>query len=176
MKKLLCLLLMIILCISLAACGAGTEKNTENNTITNTSSTEESSNNASNETIEGDNDSSYNSQDFGTGTVLPEEDESKEESGKKVEKTIDAVAEALGLTGGEKNFYDKIGAIDGKEYNGGNVVLYQYDVTGEKYQEILNGNGSSRIAAYKDGIVLLFPVGSTTNYELVNAFNALEFK
>lgn len=173
MKKLLCLLLMISLCVMLAACGTATEKATENSTATNVSSTENTSDDIS---IENDNTSSKNSQDFGTGTVLPEEDESKVENGKKTEKTIDAIAEALGLTNGEKNFYDIIGAIDGKEYNGGTVVLYQYDVSGEKYKEILNGNGSSRIAAYKDGIVLLFPVGSNTDHDLVNAFNALEFK
>ena len=164
---------MINLCVVLVACGTTTEKTTENSSPTNSSSNESKYNDTA---VENDNTSSNNLQDFGTGTVLSEEDESKVESGKKIEKTIDAVAEALGLTNGEKNFYDKIGAIDGKEYNGGTVVLYQYDVSGEKYQEILNGNGSSRIASYKDGIVLLFPVGSNTDYDLVNAFNALEFK
>ncbi len=164
MKKILCLLLASAICVSLVACGG------KGNT------TDDDTTDVSNDTTNGDTTENIDTtDDFGIGKVIDNETEAPVSTGKKVDKNINAVAEALGLTGGEKNFYDKIGAIDGKEYNGGNVVLYQYDEDSEKYQEILNGNGSSRIAAYKDGIVLLFPVGSNAGYELVEAFNELVF-
>lgn len=146
MKKFLSLLLIIVMCISLVACNG---EKTENN-------------NAS------DDNTSYSEN--------KEEPEIIEDNGVKVEKSIDAVAEALGLTDGEKNFYDIIGAIDGKEYNNGSVELYQYDESSEKYQAILDGKGSSKIAAYKNGIVLLFPVGTKPDAELIKAFNELNIE
>ena len=105
--------------------------------------------------------------------IETEAPETQPVTGIKVAKSIDAVAEALGLTNGEKNFYDVIGAIDGKEYNNGNVELYLYDESSEKYQKILAGKGSTKIAAYKNGVVLLFPVGSKPDQEIINKFNEL---
>ncbi len=155
MKKVVCLFLTMVMCISLVACGGekSSEENVTNDTLTNNTDAP---------------------QDASTDKAV--EPEINGDNGKEVEKTIDAVAEALGLTNGEKNFYDKIGAIDGKEYNGGMVELYQYDEASEKYQQILNGNGSSRVAAYKNGIVLLFPVGSKKDADLIKAFNELKIK
>ena len=153
MKKVISLMLIVVMCISLVACG-GESKSTNNS----------ASENSANENLTTDN--SENKE---------ENIEKSEEKIKKIDKNIDAVAAELGLSGGEENMYAKIGATYGKEYNNGNVVLYQYDVNSEKYQNILNGNGSSRIAAYKDGIVLLFPVGSTPDANLINIFNELSF-
>lgn len=92
----------------------------------------------------------------------------------KIEKSIDAVAEELGLTGGSDTLYEMIGATAGKEYNDGAVELYQFDADSNEYKDIVDGNGVITAAAYKDGIVLVF--SSDADSKIIEAFNDLEFK
>ena len=63
----------------------------------------------------------------GGGSDSSSSDKSKETEAPKIEKNIDAAAEALGLTGGEETMYAMIGATAGKEYNDGAVELYQFE-------------------------------------------------
>lgn len=94
----------------------------------------------------------------------------------KVEKNINAVAEKLGLTDGSETFYTMIGATDGKEYNGGSVELYQFDEKSDSYKQIINDGVPFKAAAYKDGIILVFPAGTEADTDLVEQFNGIEFK
>lgn len=94
----------------------------------------------------------------------------------KIEKNINAVAEKLGLTGGSETFYSMIGATDGKEYNDGNVELYQFDEKNDSYIQIINDGVPFEAAAYKDGIILIFPAGTEADNDLVKQFNEIEFK
>ena len=94
----------------------------------------------------------------------------------KINKTIDDVASELGLTGGTETFYSMIGATAGKEYNNGDVELYQFDENSDAYKKLINGESYLTASAYKDGIVLLFSLGTEVDTELVDKFNALNFK
>ncbi len=92
-----------------------------------------------------------------------------------IDKNIDSVAEYLGYTDGEETYYATIGAIAGKEYDGGNFELYEFDENSEEYKTTINGGGLVKASAYKDGIVLIFP-NDEYNQELVDKFNNIEFK
>lgn len=94
----------------------------------------------------------------------------------KIEKNIDAVAEKLGLTDGRESFYSLIGAIDGKKFNDGSVEMYQFDEKSDCYKQIINDGVPLEAAAYKDGIILIFPVGKEPDNDLVEKFNGIEFK
>lgn len=104
-------------------------------------------------------------------------DKSKETEAPKIEKNIDAAAEALGLTGGEETMYAMIGATAGKEYNDGAVELYQFEEDSDAYKEIESSDSVSGIpvAAYKDGIALIF-ANNETDQAILDAFNQLQFK
>ena len=93
----------------------------------------------------------------------------------KTEKSIDAVADALGLTDKSEVYFGVIGAEDGAEFNGGSVELYIFDEASEDYQTAIDGTGMIQAAAYKDGVVLCFPSGTEPDPTIVDAFNALEF-
>ena len=95
-------------------------------------------------------------------------------SSNAIDKNIDAVAEYLGYTDGEETLYNMIGANAGKEYDGGNFELYEFTEDSESYQTAINGGGLVKAAAYKDGIVLVF--AGEANQELIDQFNAIEFK
>ena len=92
------------------------------------------------------------------GSDSSSSDKSKETEAPKIEKNIDAAAEALGLTGGEETMYAMIGATAGKEYNDGAVELYQFEEDSDAYKEIESSDSVSGIpvAAHKDGIALIF--------------------
>ena len=94
----------------------------------------------------------------------------------KIEKDIDSVAEKLGLTGGVETLYSMIGANAGKEYNDGSVELYQFDEKSEVYKQIIGDNSPLKVSAYKNGIVLIFPVGTEEDKNLIYEFNSIEFK
>ena len=102
--------------------------------------------------------------------------ESETEKVEKIEKNIDSVAEKLGLTGGSETLYSMIGATAGKEYNDGNVELYQFDTKSDVYKQIIGEGGPLKAAAYKDGIVLIFPAGTEADSDLIEKFNIIEFK
>lgn len=98
-----------------------------------------------------------------------------EKKASKVERNLDSVAEALGLEGGKSTLFAFIGAIDGKEYNDGNVELYQFDVDADAYAQIIGDDSPLSISAYKDGFVLLFPAGVAEDADLVARFNDIVF-
>ena len=52
---------------------------------------------------------------------------------KKIEKSANAVAGELGLTGGEDTMYQMIGAKEGKQFNDGSVELYLFDEDSDEY-------------------------------------------
>ena len=110
------------------------------------------------------------------GDVNENNDGGNVETVKKIEKNIDAVAAELGFEGGEETLYEFIGATAGKEYNEGAVELYQFDVDSDVYKGIEDtGEVSSiKVAAYKDGIALIF--AGDVDQTIVDAFNAIEFE
>ena len=102
--------------------------------------------------------------------------EPETEKGEKIEKNIDSVAEKLRLMGGSETLYSMIGATAGKEYNDGNVELYQFDTKSDVYKQIIGERSPLKAAAYKDGIVLIFPAGTEADSDLIEKFNSIEFK
>lgn len=107
----------------------------------------------------------------GGGGDSSSSDKSKETEAPKIEKNIDAAAEALGLTGGEETMYAMIGATAGKEYNDGAVELYQFEEDSDAYKEIESSDSVSGIpvAAHKDGIALIF-ANNETDQAILDAF------
>ena len=97
------------------------------------------------------------------------------QNNQKTEKTVDSVAKYLGLSNGETQYYDMIGALDGKGYGEGDnaVEIYLFDESSESYQAIINNELYVKPAAYKDGIVLVFP--NNENQEILDKFNKIEF-
>lgn len=76
-----------------------------------------------------------------------------------IEKSVDAVAAELGLTGGKETLYEYIGAIAGKEFNGGEVEIYQFEIGSKAYKEIEKSQTVSgvKVSAYNNGFALIFP-------------------
>ena len=93
----------------------------------------------------------------------------------KIEKNIDAVAEALGLSGKSETFYDMIGAEDGAEFNDGAVEIYQYDPESKDYKDIEKGEGAIEAEACNSGFVLVVPDGTKPDQKLVKSFEELTF-
>ena len=91
------------------------------------------------------------------------------------EKTIPAIAEALGLSDQGEVYFEIIGARDGAEFNGGAVELYIFDEDQEEYKTLISGDGFVVPAAYHDGVVLVFPEGTEPDPALVEAFDELVF-
>ena len=91
------------------------------------------------------------------------------------EKTIPAIAEALGLSDQGEVYFEIIGARDGAEFNGGAVELYIFDEDQEEYKTLISGDGFVVPAAYHDGVVLVFPEGTEPDPALVEAFEGLVF-
>lgn len=106
----------------------------------------------------------------------PEISETVEEPAPEpIEKTIPAIAEALGLSDQGEVYFEVIGARDGAEFNDGAVELYIFDEDQEEYKTLVAGDGFVVPAAYKDGVVLVFPEGTDPDPELVQAFDDLTF-
>ena len=109
------------------------------------------------------------------GSEKAAEEEKAEPEVVKIEKNIDAVAEALGLSGKSETFYDMIGAEDGAEYNDGAIELYQYDPESKEYKDIENGKGAIEAEACNSGFVLVVPDGTKPDKKLVKSFEELTF-
>lgn len=104
--------------------------------------------------------------------------ESEEESAPevaKIEKNIDAVAEALGLSGKSETYFEMIGAEDGAEFNDGKVELYKFDPESKDYKAIEKGEGAIDAAACNSGFILVFPNGTDPDQDIVDAFKNLQF-
>lgn len=93
----------------------------------------------------------------------------------KVEKSVDAVAKYLGYSDGAETYYATIGAVAGKEFDGGRFELYQFDENSDSYKNMVSGNSYLNVAAYKDGIILVFPMDTTADESLVEKFNSVKF-
>ena len=109
------------------------------------------------------------------GSEKAAEEEKAEPEVVKIEKSIDAVAEALGLSGKSETFYDMIGAEDGAEFNDGTVEIYQYDPESKDYKDIEKGKGAIEAEACNSGFVLVIPDGTEPDQKLVKSFNELTF-
>lgn len=100
--------------------------------------------------------------------------DSAKEDVKKTERSIDAVAEELGLSNGSETLYQLIGAENGKEYNSGAVELYQFDVSSDEYKAIEEGTGSIKAAACNDGFIIVF--SKEQDDDMIKAFKDMVFK
>lgn len=101
--------------------------------------------------------------DAGAGTDQPEV--------KKIEKTVDAVAEELELGEGTETLYQMIGAEAGKQYKDGEVELYLFDEKSDEYKAIADGNGTLEAAATNSGMIIL-----TDDTALADEFKEIKFK
>ena len=90
---------------------------------------------------------------------------------KKIEKSVNAVAGELGLTGGEDTMYQMIGAKEGKQFNDGSVELYLFDEDSDEYKAIKEGTGAIEADATNDGMVIL-----SDDKDLVDRFEELDFQ
>ena len=113
----------------------------------------------------------------GGGENNSSSDKQDKEDTAKIEKNIEATAEALGLIEGEETYYQLIGAKSGKQYNDGAIELYQFDENSDEYKEIEETKtvANTNVSAYKDGIVMLF-VGTEEDQNIIDNFNKLEYK
>ncbi len=93
-----------------------------------------------------------------------------------VERSIDAVAEELGLTGKSETYYTVIGAKDGAEFNDGTVELYLYDPNDQNYKDIADGNGAIKAEAVNNGVILVVPEGADSDAEIVAKFKDISIK
>lgn len=93
----------------------------------------------------------------------------------KIEKNVDAVAEALGLSGKSETFYEMIGADDGAEFNDGDIEIYQYDPESKEYKDIEAGKGEIEAAACNGGFILVVPDGKKIDQKIIDTFNELSF-
>ena len=107
--------------------------------------------------------------------VVTDEQPAEDETETEIEIKIDYVAEQLGLTDESEVYFHLIGAVAGKQYNRGNIELYQFDENSNAYKDIISGKTYLPVAAYKDGVVLVFALGVEQDADIVAAFNALEF-
>lgn len=98
------------------------------------------------------------------------EDDAKE-GAEKIERTVDAAAAELGLTGPADAAYEDMGADQGKSFNGGSVEIYYFDEDSQEYKAIENGEGNISAAAVNDGFVIV-----TEDKELAERFKKIEFK
>ena len=93
-----------------------------------------------------------------------------------VKRSIDAVAEELGLTGKSETYYTVIGAKDGAEFNDGTVELYLYDPNDQNYKDIADGNGVIKAEAVNNGVILVVPEGTEPDAEIVAKFKDISIK
>ena len=94
----------------------------------------------------------------------------------QIERSIDAVAEELGLIGKSEVYYTVIDAQDGAEFNDGTVELYMYEPESTTYQDIADGNGVINAVACNNGFILVVPDGSEADDSLISRFNELSIE
>lgn len=94
----------------------------------------------------------------------------------KIDSTVDAVAEYLGLGSGEMVLFQMIEAKDGKQYQNGKVEIYQYSTTDATYKMIENKEYILTADALNNGFVLIIVEDIDNKQDLINKFNAIKFK
>ena len=94
--------------------------------------------------------------------------------------TIDDLAQYLldqGVVAGstEEPLYTYIGAINGFKYLDSDVEVYEYDMTSDTYQEIVNTNSVSglTVSAINGPYVLIFSNGNV-DQAVIDSFNAFK--
>ena len=160
-KKVLCIAISTILLVSLAACGAKDEG--KNDAAADTSADASVTSETQSEDAEA----------VSAVPIEPSEHIKQPGNDEKIDKTVDAVAAYLGFTDGKEVYYSMIGAIDGKEFNDGELEIYLYDESSEAYQSMLEGKQMVSPAAYKDGVVLVFP--NEPDQDIIDQFNKIVF-
>jgi len=153
MKNLLVFLLTLSLAFSFAACGDDNDNDAADNG--NNAAVEDNTNAAADDAENKDNDN---------------------DKDKEIDKNLDAVADYLGLKGGEDSLYEIIGAKAGKKYNDGKVELYLYDDDSDEYEKMKKGEGSIKIAAHNDGVVLVFGNEEDKDEDIIKKFKEIDFK
>lgn len=157
-KKLLTIMTISTLALSLAGCGSNATSNATTTATTETVTTE-------------------------AATAAPTEEDTTEASTTEAETpqgTIDDLAQYLldqGVVTGstEETFYTYIGAINGFKYLDSDVEVYEYDMTSDTYQEIVNTNSVSglTVSAINGPYVLIFSNGNV-DQAVIDSFNAFK--
>lgn len=161
-KKLLTIITISTLALSLAGCGSNDTSNATTTATTETVTTEAT-------------------------TAAPTEEDTTEASTTEApteaetpQGTIDDLAQYLldqGVVTGstEETFYTYIGAIDGFKYLDSDVEVYEYDMTSDTYQEIVNTNSVSglTVSAINGPYVLIFSNGNV-DQAVIDSFNAFK--
>lgn len=103
----------------------------------------------------------------------------------KIDPTIPAIAECLGLENEESVFFEMIEAIDGKQYEDGKIEIYQYDVNDTAYKKVITDGYemtfgemtiSFKATAYNNGFVLYLTDEVENSDDIIEAFKNLKFK
>lgn len=99
---------------------------------------------------------------------------------KSIEKSIDAIAEYLEFTGGQTILAPEEsvpGAIAGKEFNNGSILIYQFNPNSFEYEELEN-----QMAISKEGFVIMIDEGEGFSMEtrdmeaLLKKFEEIKFE
>lgn len=98
----------------------------------------------------------------------------------KIEKTVDAIAEAMDFTDEkQEKAFEMIGATDGAGF--GDYEIYLYDENSDGY-ETITGDGYDfgiavvKAAAVNNGAVLIYAGEDAPEQEIIDKFQALSFK
>ena len=99
----------------------------------------------------------------------------------KIDKTIDAVANELGLKNKQEKAYDMLGASDGAGFDG-NIEIYIYEDQNSDAYKAITGDGYDmgiaviKASASNDGVVLVYTGEGSAEIQLVDKFKELQFK
>lgn len=98
---------------------------------------------------------------------------------KKIEKTVDAIAQELGFTDEkQEKAYQMVGAEDGAGY--GNYEIYIYDEDSEAYADV-TGDGYDlgilvvKALASNDGVIIVYSGEGEPDQAIIDKFNELNF-
>ena len=99
-----------------------------------------------------------------------------------IDKNIDSVAAALGLTYVGPKSYEMIGAKAGASYSKG-IEIYEYDENSDAYQKVISEEGydimggllTIRATAYNSGMVIIYSGDDVIDNKILEKFKALKF-
>ena len=103
----------------------------------------------------------------------------------KIDPTIPVIAEYLGLENEEPVFFEMVEAIDGKQYEGGKIEIYKYDVNDAAYKKVITDGYemafgemiiSFKATAYNNGFVLYLQDEVKNSDDIIETFKNLKFK
>lgn len=108
------------------------------------------------------------------------EGETSETEAPKVEKTVVAVAEAMGFTEEpQEKAFEMVGATDGAGY--GEYEIYIYDEDSDAYNQITGDGYDMGLAvmtatASNNGVVLIYTGDGEADQTVIDTFNGLNIK